>query len=103
MISSKKGKFQQKVLGHKYCSFDKPNEKISTKRPSFLAHCPKMQDVKKTKNRFFRSLVSSKSSDGQVKKQYWLPSGKSFVQSPEICGSVFDTDEKAPKLLLFFR
>ena len=61
-----------------------------------------MQNVKKTNNRFFRSLFSSKSSDGQVKKQYWLPSGKSFVKRPKTCASITDTDKKAQNFLLFF-
>ena len=44
MIFFKKGTFQQNDLGYEDCSFDKSNEKISTKRPIVLAQCPKMQN-----------------------------------------------------------
>ena len=43
---SREDSFLQKVLGEKDCSFDKPNEKFSTKRPIVLAQCPKMQNAK---------------------------------------------------------
>ena len=42
----RKGTFHQIVLGHEDCSFDKPNEKFSTKILIVLAQCPKMQYAK---------------------------------------------------------
>ena len=74
--SSKKCSFQQKSLGHEDCSFDKSNEKNSTKRPIVLAQCPKKQNVRKTNNMFFRSLFSSKSCNGQVESTTDYPAGK---------------------------
>ena len=99
--SSKKGSFQQKVLGHEDCSFDKSNEKFPTKRAVVFAQCPKMQVVKKKEKKFFQNLFSSKSSDGQVRNRYWLPIRKNFVKRVKTCGSIFDTDKKAQKFLFF--
>ena len=72
---SREGSFLQKVLGEEDCSFDKPNKKISTKRPVVLAQCPKMQNFQKRNIKFFRSLFWTKYSDGQRETSTDYPAG----------------------------
>ena len=72
----RKSSFPQNVSGEEDCSFQKPNKKISTKRTVVLAQNPKMQNVKKRNIKFFRSLFSTKSSDGQVETSTDYPAGK---------------------------
>ena len=81
-------------------SIDYPAKTFMTMADFFLSTVRKSK--KELDNRFRRSLFSSKSSNGQVEKQYWPPSRKTFVIRPKTSGSIFDTDKQAQHFLLFF-